>query len=354
MIKLSDDELEACVRAGIAAPSADNRHVVEFCQVGATLRLAVRPGTIEESAHRRFFHELAFGAIIENIVLAAGALRRSVRVHQDDPWTERGVIADFAFDAAPSHATADPLNTVIFARTTNRKLYAKRKRATSEALYEIARTASAGRDVRIHWIERTGDRSRLLHVVRRSEQERFVHKRLHEELFDAIRFDQGWHRSVEEGLSPGALEVEPVFRALFGGLRHWRIQRAANVVGAARMLGFRAAWLPAWTAPHLALVSVPSGTKDLIGAGRTLQRLWLAATINSLSFQPLGASVALTFVSSKEFGVDDRLGGFISGELASLANGRQVVMIARLGFASPPSVRSARRAVETYWGTGTG
>jgi hypothetical protein len=349
MIALSEDESNLLVRAGVAAPSADNHHVIEFRRAGSALRLAVRPGTVVHGAHRKAFHELAFGAVVENVALTASALRRGVRIRYGTPWIDPGIIADFEFDDAPD-ASVDPLQTAIFSRTTNRRLYARRKKATPETLADIARTATVGDEARVHWIETAADRTRLLRVVVSSERERFAHQALHRELFDAIRFDAGWNASVEQGLPPGALEVEAPFRPLFRLMRHWPVQRALNVVGASLLLGFRAAWLPAWTAPHLALISVPAtGNEDWVAAGRTLQRFWLAAAMHALAFQPLAASVAIAFPASNAFGVDQRVSESIARELSSLVGGRRVVMIARIGFAAPPSIRAGRSSVSSYW-----
>jgi hypothetical protein len=70
--------------------------------------------------------------------------------------------------------------------------------------------------------------------------------------------------------------------------------------------------------------------------------------MHALAFQPLAASVAIAFPASNTFGVDQRVRDLIAHELASLVGGRRVVMVARLGFAAPPSVRAGRSPVSSY------
>ena len=99
-------------------------------------------------------------------------------------------------------------------------------------------------DVRVHWLDDSNVRSQVLAVVFRAERERFRSRRLHTELFDAIRFDVGWKGPAETGLPPGSLEVEPPLRAVFRALRHWPLQRVANTLGAAQLLALRAPGCP--------------------------------------------------------------------------------------------------------------
>jgi hypothetical protein len=178
-----------------------------------------------------------------------------------------------------------------------------------------------------------------LSVIWRAERERFRCARLHAELFEAIRFDVGWKHGPDEGLSPGSLEIEPPFRPLFRALCRWRLQRFFNAFGGAEVLGLRAGWLPAWSAPHLALLTIDSVAETgYIPSGRALQRRWLAATGHSLALQPFAAAVAMvhsgwiTEARREQFATD----------LARLSDGKPAAMLFRLGYAKPPTVHAGR------------
>ena len=349
MTPLTRDQVLALIRAAVAAPSADNRHVVRFEHSGATIRMHVDRAAIAGAAsHRVLFNELAFGAIIENLVLAAGDIGRVAMVRRNAPWDRDFVVADIEYEAT-SQGTPDPLRNAIFQRSTNRRLYNPRKRISAEILQHLAETAASIDHVRVHWVDDARARSRALGMILQAERERFRRQWLHSELFGAVRFDVGWRSQADEGLPPGALEIEPAFKPLFGALRRWGVQRAVNAMGGAQMLGWRAAWLPARTAPHLALLSVPrTDAPDFIAAGRALQRFWLAAASHSIAVQPLAASIALAAQSSEESLVPRAVAAPIRQHLDALAQGRCAAMIIRLGYAAEPTLRAGRRAPESY------
>jgi hypothetical protein len=349
MTPLQDDDIIALIRAGIAAPSADNRHIVRFERFACALRLHVDRGAIVGApAYRIGFHELAFGAIIENIALAAQDIGYAATVRQYPNWRDELVIADITFTANASHAEPDALRTAIFARTTNRRLYRRRRRASRQALDELSNAVGCDGSLQIRWLDDDRTRARALRMLFAAERERFRYPQMHAELFDAIRFDVGWQATTDEGLPPGTLEVESPLRSMFHALRKWPFQRAVNAIGAAHMLGVRAAWLPAWTAPHLALLSVPRGAGDLIRAGRAFQRFWLSATLHGIALQPLAACIAIGCQAPDEMGLPASISSLIREALEEFSGGGKAVMVARLGYADPPSVRTSRPSAATY------
>lgn len=196
-------------------------------------------------------------------------------------------------------------------------------------------------------------------AARRAEAERFAQPRLHRELFDAIRFDVGWQQGCDEGLPPGALEVEAPLRAPFALLRHERVRPVARALGLPALLGLRAAWWPCVTAPHLALIVAPPGADDAraldaqaFHAGRSMQRVWLAAELAGVALQPMAALGALLR--------QDAGGGWVGAgtqralrqqalrllEAAALDTGSRLHLLLRLGRAPAPSVVASRPEVE--------
>ncbi|MGE5099424.1 MAG: hypothetical protein ACM3SX_05510 [Deltaproteobacteria bacterium] len=347
MMSLSADEQVALIRAAVAAPSADNHHAIRFEVSAAALRLHVDRSIADGApVHRKLFHELAFGAMIENIVLSAERIGRHANVVQYPPWSG-GVVADIQFTAAVPGCPVDACGDAIFARTTNRRLYERSRRVPGSILDELAHAAASRGDARVDWLDDDPRRSRILRLIFAAERERFANERLHRELFEAIRFDVGWLATSETGLPPGSLEIEAPFRPIFKALRRWSLQRAMNAIGGSRLMAVRAAWFPAWTAPHIALLTVPRGS-DVVDAGRALQRLWLCATLHSIAFQPLAAAIALTSQSVVDGWVTEEVIERMRGELNDLAGDRRAVMIARLGYAPAPTVRAGRGSEHSY------
>ena len=182
-----------------------------------------------------------------------------------------------------------------------------------------------------------------------AETERFRNRTLHRDLFSAIRFDVGWQASCEEGLPPGALEVERPMRAPFKAMSDWRVMRIMNLAGAARMLGFRAGYLPCRLSPHLGVVGSTLGLEQgAIAAGRAFQRLWLRATLLDLAIQPMVASALFALEVSAAEGASDRTRLALQKDWEEIVPGVTPMIVFRMGRAEPPTLSTARKDVEAY------
>jgi hypothetical protein len=345
MSLLRHEDLIELVRAGVAAPSADNRHAVRFEALPDGVRLMAELGEgTSAPSHRRAFHLIAHGAIIENIV-RAGAKRGlvgSVKRYADG----EARIADVTFEAGTPQV--DRLADAIFERTTNRLFYRRGVRIPQEIRESIAEATRATSEVTLHWLDGEAERRCVRTMAWFAESERFSNQRLHRELFDAIRFDHGWHESVEEGIPAGALGVETPLRPFFRMLSRWPVQRALNAIGMARILGFRAAWLPIASAPHVVLLTAPEGRVDWIEAGRGMQRAWLCATSHGIALQPFAAPIAFSIQQPPDEWLPTSLVLAMRRYLARLAPGREGAMLMRLGYARSPGVRAGRRSPTRY------
>ena len=346
-----DAAFEQIRAAGVLAPSADNRPAAAIVRRSDGIQLAIQPPAATEQPHQAWLRQLATGAMAENMLLRAAqighplALTIDAGAAPDGPavrltWAEAG-----ANDATT--ARDRPLAEAIPNRHTNRRFF-RREPAAGETL---ARIAGAARDIEgadLLWFDRPGQRRIALDVLRLAEAERFRRDELHRELFAAIRFDVGWRSSASEGLPPGALEVEPPMRALFAALRRPAVMRAARRLGAPLLLGIRAAYLPARSAPHLAGVVVRGGpdASSAVRAGQALERAWLAATACGLEVQPFAAAGALMRMEPGNGWVEAVTQRLIAERVAGLLDGRparDLHIVIRLGHAAPPSITTLRR-----------
>jgi hypothetical protein len=242
----------------------------------------------------------------------------------------------------------DPLSPAIPIRRTNRKFF--NGPALSEAqLEQLAMETGAFGGVRLQWFHGAHAPNGLLQAIRLAEAERFARRLLHDELFGAIQWEAGWRKSCDEGLPPGALEVEPPLRPFFKAMRHWRVMQSLNSVGMHRVLGVRAAYLPARLSPHLGVLTTRgTGAGEAIETGRAFQRLWLRATLLDKALQPLAACAALIRQQPEEGWVSAATQSRLSEDLEKLFPGEKVAMIFRRGSASNGQVRAGRRSPRTY------
>ena len=354
------ETLRPILASGILAPSADNRLHLRFRVLDESVELiATDAASWVEQPHRRGLALLAYGAVVENLALRSAASGWALMPHwfPCDPrgdciarlqWVRQaGRDRDFT-------DPVDPLNRAIERRHTNRRFY-RREAVPANTLAALTDAAAQAPGVRLLWLDEPTRRRQALQAIRLAETERFRRRELHAELFAAVRFDRGWRGSVDEGLPPAALEVEPAMRLPFAWLRHPALMRAFNRLGAHHMLGWRAGYLPCALAPHLGLIVAQGPTPDLeaVQAGRGLQRAWLAATAHGLAMQPMAAATVLMrqrpgagWVSA---GVRSRLESLLEG-LCDTGVGRPYLLF-RIGRAAAPHAVTGRLPLEHHLGT---
>lgn len=346
----SFDQIRQILQAGIAAPSAENKHYLgfELRDTNTTLLHATDAASWDSLPHRRFLALLSYGAVAENMALRAAELGFAQSVRWQLGGSGNRAIGEFKW--TPSLLASDPLAQAVALRHTNRRFF--RRTALAPATLQRMRDAVQHvPEAQLVWLEGAA-RGTALEAIRVAETERFRRPALHEELFGAVRFELGWRRGADEWLPPAALEVEPPMRPGFAMLRRWPLMKALTTLGVHHLLGLRAAAMPSRLAPHLGLI-VAAGVDPAdraLQAGRALQRAWLAATADGVAFQPMAAATVL---------VEQRPGdGWVSGAtqerlkalLGSLSPTPSAVpsMFFRVGHAAAPSLVTGRRPLEHY------
>lgn len=332
-------------QSGVLAPSADNQHVFRLEFSENTIRLWPTPAfAATTERHRRALGLISLGAVLENMRLRAGELGFAARTH----WPAGGVgpVAELVVQPATPPAS-DELAAAIPGRHTNRRMY--RGPGLTDAETTLLDNAVAGVEgVQLVWL-RGAARRRALNLIWRAESERFLRRKLHEELFSSIRFDLSWRETATFALPPGALEIELPMRPLFKLLRHWALMRPLRWLGVHHLVGLRAGWLPCWQAPALGLLATSlQGDAGTIAVGTALERLWLRSTRMEFAFQPLAASAVLPLQSPGDAGASDQLRAGLTSGWQTIAPGLLPLMVFRLGRADQPAVRTSRSPMEDY------
>ena len=345
MSLLTPEQLTSLAEAAIAAPWADNRRAFRLQAHGVnSLRLFATPDLQNAAPTRRILGLLSIGAIAENLAIRAGRLGLHLKpIWQIDP---NGGSLLTEFICCRIDAVDDPLDAAIERRHSNRRLLFRGPRLESAAQERISAEASTIDGTALIWLDRPEQRRRALGLIRLAETERFLNEELHRELFDSIRFDVGWNASTSEGLSPGSLELPRIEQLGFSTLRHWRVQRAANLVGTHRLIGLRSADLPCRLAPHLcAIVAQGEDEPAAIQAGRLLQRVWLRATLLGLAVQVYAASTVYALDNSTAIG--EELRGRLASGWKELCPHARPFIVFRMGRAAQPSAPASRPPAAT-------
>jgi nitroreductase len=341
---------EGILRAGIAAPSADNSQPWRFAWSGDELDLRIdtdRSGRVSDT--RYVLSDLAAGACLENMLIHgrsrgfAADLQIFPR-HDDQLW-----VARIRWRRDSAGAQAEPLAAAIEQRHTDRR-FPWRGPITTDTQTRLNAQAELIPGQRLWWPQTSRERKAALDAIRQAETLRFRSPTLHAELFSSIRFSAGWHTACEEGLAPAALAVEPPMRPLFQAMGRPAVMKMFNRLGAASMLGWRSADLPIRLSPGLCLIVIPSTARsDVLAGGRALQRAWLQATLEGLSVQPYAAAgvLSLGFVPVEpDF---QRPLSRLASALGGLCGPGHGLVFLRLGRArSTARGRSRRRALASF------
>jgi hypothetical protein len=332
------------VEAGVLAPSADNRHCFEVSVVSQGLQLLGNAAFLDASFHRRHLGLLSIGAVVENMTTRAAALGYDATATFFPDASRPAVLVDLRLSKTEASSTGR--DEVIVGRHTNRRLVFSGPRLSDAELQEFNEALRGVEGVTLAFFDKGSRRRALLRIIQIAEAERFNNRALHEDLFASLRFDAGWHSTVDEGLPPAALAIEPGARMAFAQLRHWPLMNSLRRVGVHRMLGFRAATLPCRLAPHLGLITTSlARERGAVAAGMVLERVWLEAERRGLALQPFAASSLLAL---PDYGhVPAALGERLRSEWMALTSDTPM-MVFRLGRAPRPAIRTARRPIDTY------
>lgn len=346
MAVLTETMVRALIAAGLAAPSAENHHYVQFAWNGVdTLTLQESPAAYPPSRvfNAHILSLIGAGAMVENIIMRASQDGFAVDVDETlgSPWR-----ISLHFQAVAG-LLADPFASAIAARHTNRKWFRSPGLSATQKNDVEAQLAACSASGRVLWLDQPDQRKQALSLVWRAESERFKSAELHQELFSAVRFDVGWEATATEGLPPGSLEVEKPMRAGFQMMSHWPVARALSLFGAHRMMGLRAGYLPLRGAPNLAVIAT---TGELAPAcfegGRLLERLWLQATAYGFSVQPLAASCLLAMPGWR--GVTPACASALQRGWERLIGSQHMpIALVRIGTADPVSLRTGRQQVSS-------
>jgi hypothetical protein len=338
---LTPERLQSLAAAAIAAPSADNHHVFWLEGKGDELDLVAAPAFVSAPLNRRILGLISIGAVIENLTLRAARLGVRLETTQrlDSPSVTSPLLVRFRCLEGPAEAVA--LERAIEERHSNRRLRFRGPALPADARASMSALADDIEGARLIWLDADALRRRALWLIRLAEAQRFCNKELHRELFGSIRFDAGWERTTSEGLPPGTLALPWVEQKGFAMLRHWNIQRAANLIGMHRFMAWRAADLPCRLSPHVCAIAA-EGDIDAgaLRAGRLMQRVWLQATNRQLSFQVFAASALYALDGFAP--IADRIRTELNSNWAKLCPVGRPYLVFRMGCAKSPSMRAGR------------
>lgn len=346
------DILSRIVEAGAWAPSGDNCQPWEFKWDGSNLLLfnvPERDTSIYNSGNRASY--VAHGAAIENMNITARACGYRLNASLFPKGAKDSLIAGIKFQECPKED--DPLLPFITERHTNRNPY-KKGRAISKDILHVLQSLSGDSPAELHL---TGDRNakKLLgKAVAVNDRILFEHKELHHFLFSHIRWSEEEIRKTKDGMPIRSMGLNSFQIPAFKLLGKWGVVSFLNSFGLSRMIPFQSYGLCV-NSSAMGLIQMPGTTpEDFVLGGRLLQKVWLTTAKYGLAFHPM---TGVTFLiqhlqldGGKEFSQSHKAllkkAWSYLEQVFPVAESKGIIMLFRIGYAPPPSVRAPRGAIE--------
>lgn len=334
----NDPRLLRLLEAAVQAPSADNHHHWKLRCDAEALELVLASSLQQMAQTRRLLTLISLGAVAESLRIEASALGWRLL-----PELDLGNAAvPVRLRLLPEAASPDPLaGTALRQRHSNRELRFVGPRLDAAQQKSLAAGVVGIAGASLNWHDDKAQRRALLALLRAAETERFANPALHQELFEAVRFDLGWSQGATEGLAPASLGVAPWERPGFSSSRNWGLQKILNLIGMHKMLGARAADLPCRLAPHVCSVAATGPVEQgAFSAGRALLQVWAGANASGLAVSVYAAAplYALAGATDVRLHLQQRL----QAGWRELSPAATPYMVLRLGHAALPKVRNGR------------
>lgn len=347
--RLDETTIDRILERARWAPSGDNTQPWRFERI-ATDRLRIHAhDTRDWCVYDLQGHasQIAVGALLETIALAAGALGLDARFELDPNAPETHPVIDV--ELTQTDRPPDPLHEVIETRTTQRKPFESTPLAAED---KAALESAVPAGYRIHWIEDAKDKRRMARLLFRNAHIRLTIKEAYEVHKRIIEWDAQYSedRIPDQALGLDAMTVKTMRWAMAS----WERVRFMNRWFAGTLLPrLQMDLLPGLRcAAHFLLVadSKPDHLADYVAAGRAVQRLWLACAANGIQFQPEQTPMIFSDYRRKglRFTAQDAAlaeADRLRADLTALVNEAalmKTVFAGRVGYGTAPVARSVR------------
>jgi len=337
------------------APSGDNTQVWRFERVGEQLVIHgfdTREHCIYDFDGRA--SQLALGALIENLSIAAGAHGLQISIERR-PGSEHKPTFDVRF-IVDEGLVASPLASAIEKRSVQRGALRTRPLTPVE---KSKLRAAAGPGMHIVWIEDRQHRVRMALALLASGRLRLALPEAYPVHRDVI--DWGARFSTDK-VPDRALGVDRfTLRVMRWALQRWSRVRFMNAVPGGTLLPrLQMDLLPnlACGAHFLIVARRPcTSVDDFIAAGRDVQRFWLTATQLGLQLQPLMTPLIFSWhvQSGRPLSRDARLSESAVrlskqwDEWMGPGAWRSTVFMGRIGAGEAAKARSVRLPLSRLW-----
>jgi nitroreductase len=345
--------LKEILQLAVHAPSGDNSQPWRFEVTGSVVNIYNLPEKDNPVLnYRQRGSYIAHGALVENLVLAAGKLGYAAEVVPFPTPANEAHTARILLK--PADVQCSPLVDCILRRHTNRRPYRSFPLSTEQhnALMDCVRDLSSTGELSFALTQQADQKQTLAECASSIEEVILQSKLLHGLLFKDVVWSQAEESKRRSGMFIKTMELAPPQQLAFRMARHWKVMQTLNGVGLSRLIAQQDAKLYATGAGMgVLLVRDSADSREFLLAGRAMQRIWLTATELGLYVQPLAgllfAAMTLEGGGSDHFSSKHadliRANNRSIRETLKLGPDRQVAMMFRLGQAAPPSAVCSKK-----------
>ncbi|MCC6369470.1 MAG: Rv1355c family protein [Bacteroidia bacterium] len=352
---LSQKEIEAMVVSACKAPSGGNSQPWRWIYKDGSLLLfnPFEPG-LSILDYNGLASLVAIGAAIENLEIHATALGLKTQINYFPLGEENKLMASFKFyKSTENKSDNDRWMRAIDLRMTNRNR-AKREPIENEVLNKLVKVAKQTEGADLQFITDNRQLDMAGDLLGEIEKVRLMEPMGHHDFVNEMRWTDEENLLKRDGVDVKTVDLTNAELAGFNIARNENVMALIadwNGGGAFKKYNKKAID----SAGAVGVISLNGNSKmDYIMAGRVLERVWMEANLQGLSFQPVSACLFLYARLLKGKGAGLSAAG--SHQLKKLRpefertffikKNRQEMFIFRLSKSVRPSVKSLRKPLE--------
>jgi len=357
-VHLQKEELHEIVQAAAAAPSTGNDQPWKWYYHQKKLYLFHEQcRSFSFGDYQKIASYLTFGAVYENLVLAAHKLHLEVIGHLFPLGYEDSLVCTFDFTSKQEGAEAhlcDDLADFIYLRNTNRNL-APKKEINPEILHDLKTITESIEGAHLSWltdpekimaigkIVGTFDRLRLLNQYGHDD---FINREIRWTAQDVEHTKDGID-VLSLGLSPSHVSALEVIKD-YNVLAFLKQLKKGTFVETATLRSIK-------LASAIGLITMERASpENYIQGGRALERLWLMSEKHQLALHPIISPLyffpriegAMETGLSQEEMAETKAEKLKFMELFQIDAEQAGVFLFKLSYAERPSIKSLRLPVE--------
>ncbi len=285
-LKTNKEKLTFLLKYAVLAPSGDNSQPWRFEVSENEIKVFNIP---ERDRSLYNFNQsatlMAQGALAENIIVSLKGFGYQTEFIFWEPMDDNDPVFSVKIGVL-NESERDGLFLSIGKRKTNRKRYEKRSINKTEASDIINSSKEIGWG-EVKLIDDKTKINQLSNLLSFNEELVLSTRELHNFLFEHVTWTDKEQEQKRTGMDIKTLELKGPEKIAFRLLKRWQIAKVLNFLGISKIVGHSSANNFRHSGAIGAIICNKDSKKDILMAGRLLERIWLNTTKRKMSMQLL-------------------------------------------------------------------